>query len=120
MLGCGRRSARYLGRNRTGVQAGGRIYNRGGDGSGIDSQENRSVRANPWSASGISDKGGAAVNDTRVSGKFADVRRDRRNGMVEVHEPTDENTRSGPKAENIHGRFGTPLPNDLRAKYWRR
>jgi hypothetical protein len=103
MLGYGRKSARYLGRNEKGVHAGGRIHNRGGDGSGINSQENRSVSANPCSASGISDKGGAAVNDTRISGEFADVRRDRRTGMVERHEPTDQPSFPLPSA---------PVPNE--------
>jgi hypothetical protein len=35
---------------------------------------------------------------------------DRRNGMVEGHEPTDQNTRYSLKTENVHGRFGTQIP----------
>jgi hypothetical protein len=116
----GRASVRYPGRNKKEVHKGGSIYDHGGYGSGISSQENRSISAIPRSASGVTDKGRAVVNNTRIPGELADVRPDRRNGMAKRHESTGADRRSSQKAENIHGRFWNPSSRTTCwGEYWR-
>jgi hypothetical protein len=91
------------------VHEGGRIYNRCGGGAGILRRIEALVRTFARRLVSVIREAQLLMTPEYLV-KLPNVRRDRRNGMFERHVPTDQNTRFSQKTENVHGRFGTPIP----------